>query len=221
VSRTSSRLKNARNVVVEENVFENHWLDAQAGYAIVFTPRNSQGGCAWCVVENVRFERNIVRNVAAGLNLLGYDNGNPSRQAKNIVIRQNLLTGLSTTLGGNGFFMLIGDAPRDVAVEHNTIDSNGTVVAAYGGTATDFREIYGFRFVSNAARHGKYGINGQSSSSGNPTLDAYFPGRVFETNYLAGGSLTRLPAGTLVTNYFENRSSRRPGVTTPSRLAAF
>ena len=199
-------LKNARNVVVEENIFENHWQEAQPGYAIVFTPRNSQGGCAWCVVENVRFERNIVRNVAAGFNLLGYDNGNPSRQAANIVIRQNLFTGFSTTLGGNGWLMQIGDAPRDVTVEHNTIDSNGTTVLfAYGGSATDFREIYGFRFISNAARHGKYGINGQSVTTGNPTLDAYFPGRVFETNYLAGGSLTRLPAGTLVTNYFENQ----------------
>ena len=199
-------LKNARNVVVEENIFENHWKEAQPGYAIVFTPRNSQGGCAWCVVENVRFERNIVRNVAAGFNLLGYDNGNPSQQAANIVIRQNLFTGLSTTLGGNGWFMLMGDAPKDVAVEHNTIDSNGnTVLFAYGGSTSDFREIYGFRFISNAARHGKYGINGQYVTSGNPTLDAYFPGEVFETNYLAGGSLSRLPGGTLVTNYFENQ----------------
>ena len=70
-------LKNARNVVIEDNIFENHWKEAQPGYAIVFTPRNSNGGCAWCVVEHVRFEHNLVRNVAAGINLLGYDNGNP------------------------------------------------------------------------------------------------------------------------------------------------
>ena len=199
-------LKNARNVIVEENIFENHWKESQPGYAIVFTPRNSGGGCAWCVVENVRFERNIVRNVAAGFNILGYDNGNSSRQAANIVIRQNLFTGLSTTLGGNGWFMLIGEAPRDVAVEHNTIDSNGnTVLFAYGGSAADFREIYGFRFVSNAARHRSYGINGQSVAFGTAALDTYFPGHVFETNYLAGGSLSRLPAGTLVTNDFEKQ----------------
>ena len=199
-------LKNARNVVVEENIFENHWKESQPGYAIVFTPRNSQGGCVWCVVENVRFERNIVRNVAAGFNLLGYDDGNASRQAARIVIRQNLFAGLSTSLGGNGWFMLIGEAPRDVEIEHNTIDGSGnTVLFAYGGSSTDFLEIHGFRFISNAARHGSYGINGQSVAFGNGVLEAYFPGHVFETNYLAGGSLTRLPAGTLVAKYFENQ----------------
>ena len=83
-------LKNARNVVVEHNVFENHWKESQPGYAIVLTPRNSNGGCAWCVVEHVRFEYNLVRNVAAGINLLGYDNGNPSRQAADIVFRDDL-----------------------------------------------------------------------------------------------------------------------------------
>ena len=66
-------LKNARNVVIEDNIFENHWKESQPGYSIVFTPRNSGGTCTWCVVENVRFEHNIVRNVAAGINVLGYD----------------------------------------------------------------------------------------------------------------------------------------------------
>src|SRR5688572_4076414 len=72
-------LKNARNVVVAENIFENHWRESQPGYAIVLTPRNSGGGCNWCVVENVRFEYNVVRNVAAGINVLGYDSS-PTRQ---------------------------------------------------------------------------------------------------------------------------------------------
>ena len=154
-------LKNARNVVIEENIFENHWKESQPGYAIVFTPRNSQGACTWCVVEHVRFERNVVRNVAAGINLLGYDSGSPSRQAADIAFRQNLFTDLSTSLGGNGWFLQIGDAPRDVVVEHNTIDSNGNaVVYAYGGTSADPREIYGFQMIANAARHGTYGING-------------------------------------------------------------
>ena len=35
-------LKNARNVVVENNIFENHWKESQPGFAIVLTPRNSQ-----------------------------------------------------------------------------------------------------------------------------------------------------------------------------------
>ena len=36
-------LKSARNVVVENNIFENHWKEGQPGFAIVLTPRNSNG----------------------------------------------------------------------------------------------------------------------------------------------------------------------------------
>ena len=199
-------LKNARSVVVENNIFENHWKEAQPGYSIVLTPRNSNGGCAWCVVEHVRFEYNLVRNVAAGINLLGYDNGNPSRQAADIVFRQNLFTGLSTALGGNGWFLLMGDGPRDVILEHNTIDSNGsTVLNVYGGTSTDPREVYGFQMIANAARHGTYGINGAFFGYGNAILTGFFPDAVFTANYLAGGSPSKYPAGNLFAGAFPDQ----------------
>jgi len=204
-------LKNARGVVVENNIFENHWKEAQPGYAIVLTPRNSNGGCAWCVVEHVRFEYNLVRNVAAGINLLGYDNGNPSRQAADIVFRENLFTGLTTALGGNGWFMLMGDGPRDIVLEHNTIDSNGnTVINVYGGTSADPREVYGFQMIANAARHGAYGLNGAFFAYGNAILSAFFPDGVFTANYLAGGAASRYPAGTLVAGVFTDQFANPP-----------
>jgi hypothetical protein len=189
-------LKNARNVLIEENVFENHWKESQPGYAIVFTPRNSNGACTWCIVEHVRFERNLVRNVSAGVNLLGYDSGSPSQQANDIALRQNLFTGVSTRLGGNGWFLLIGDQPRDVVLEHNTVEADGsTLLSVYGGTAADPREITGFQMSANAARHGTYGINGSYFSYGNGILNGFFPGATFTANYLAGGSASRYPAG--------------------------
>ena len=195
-------LKNARNVVVEDNVLENHWKAAQAGFAIVFTPRNSNGACTWCVVEHVRFEWNLVRNVAAGVNLLGYDSS-PSRQTNDIAFRQNVFTDVTTTLGGHGWFMQIGDGPRDLIVEHNTIDANGSsLIYVYGGTSTDPREVYGLRMVANAARHGSYGMNGSYFSYGNAILANYYPDNVFLANYLAGASSSRYPAGTLVSGTF-------------------
>jgi hypothetical protein len=199
-------LKNARNVVVEDNIFENHWKEAQPGYAIVLTPRNSNGGCAWCTVEHVRFEHNVVRNIAAGINLLGYDNGNPSKQATDIIFRENLFTGLSTALGGNGWFMLMGDEPRDIVLEHNTIDSNGnTIINVYGGTSTDPREVLGFQMIANAARHGAYGVNGAFFGYGNGILNGFFPDALFTANYLAGGSPSRYPAGNLFAGAFTDQ----------------
>jgi PKD repeat protein len=197
-------LKNARNVTVEYNVFENHWKESQPGYAILFTPRNSGGDCTWCVIEHVRFEYNIVRNVSAGINLLGYDAAStPTRQTTDIAVRHNLFYDVTKGLGGNGWFMLVGDEPRDVIVEHNTIDHDGgNVVYAYGGTSADPREIYGFRMTANAARHGSYGIGGTFFSYGNAILDGYYPLHVFSANYLAGASTSRYPAGTLVAGSF-------------------
>ena len=158
------------------------------------------------MVEHVRFDSNLVRNVSAGINLLGYDSGNPSRQTVDIAIRQNLFTGLSTALGGNGWFILIGDEPRDVVLEHNTIDTNGTTVLnVYGGTATDPREILGFRMVANAARHRTYGINGSFFSFGSGIINGFFPGAVFTANYLAGGSASRYPAGNLFAGVFDDQ----------------
>ena len=199
-------LKNARRVVIEDNVFENHWMESQAGYAIVLTPRNSNGACTWCVVSQVRFERNLVRDVAAGINLLGYDGGSPSQQSVDIAFRHNLFIGLSRSLGGNAWFMLIGDSPRGVVVEHNTIDSDGsTVVNVYGGTSAAPRQITGFEMTANAARHGTYGINGSFFSYGNGIISRFFPDAIFAANYLAGGATSRYPAGTLVAGTFADQ----------------
>jgi PKD repeat protein len=200
-------LKNARNVVVENNVLENHWKESQPGYAIVLTPRNSNGACTWCIIEHVRFESNVVRNVAAGINLLGYDiPTRPTQQSNDIIIRNNLFTGLTTSLGGNAWFLLIGDEPRNVTVDHNTIDAtSGTLVNVYGGTSTDPREILGFQMIANVARHGNYGINGSFFSYGNGILNGFFPGAVFVRNYLAGGSASRYPAGNLFAGVFADQ----------------
>jgi len=199
-------LKNARNVVVEHNVFENHWRDAQAGYAIVITPRNSGNTCTWCVVENVRFESNLIRNVAAGFNILGYDSPEITRQTRNVTIANNLVYDVIKSLGGNGWFALIGDEPRDVVIDHNTIEHEGsTLVSVYGGTATAPRIVQGFRMTNNAAQHGSYGMGGAFFTYGNGILAGFYPGSVFTNNYLAGGSAARYPAGNLFAGLLQDQ----------------
>jgi hypothetical protein len=192
-------LKNARGALIEYNVFENNWQEAQIGYAVLFTPRNQDGACPWCVVEDVTFQFNIVRNTAGAISVSGYDSPNPSAQTNNIRIRHNLVYAVTQQLGGTGWFLLVGDEPRDLAVDHNTIDTGGSaVVFAYGGTATAPRQITGFSFTNNAARHNAYGINGASAAWGNGALAMYFPDAIVQGNWFAGGSASRYPAG----NYF-------------------
>ena len=198
-------LKNARNVVIEHNIFENHWKESQQGYAVVLTPRNSGGKCTWCVVEQVRFENNIVRHVSAGINLLGYDaSGTPSQQTSGIVIRNNLFYDVSTSYGGNAWFLLIGDGPKDVLVDHNTVSHNGSSFAfLYGGSSGDPREMYNVRITNNAARHGAYGINGDYFGYGKGVINGFLPGGSVTGNFLAGGSASKYPAGNRFTGSFD------------------
>ena len=188
-------LKNARGVVVEQNLFENNWAHGQAGYAILFTPRNQDGACTWCVVEDVTFTANVVRNVAAGLNILGYDDLAPSRQTATIRITHNLFYQVDRGLGGTGWFALITGGPRAITMDHNTVDANGSaVVYVAGGSATAPQQVLGFQFTNNATRHNEYGINGTDVGFGNAILGHFFPDAVFARNWLQGGSASRYPA---------------------------
>jgi hypothetical protein len=216
-------LKNASHVVVEENIFENHWKEAQPGYAIVLTPRNSNGACTWCVVEHVRLEWNVVRNVGAGINLLGYDAATrPTRQANDIVFRQNVFTDVTTTLGGNGWFMQVGDEPRALTVEHNTIDANGgSLIYVYGGTSTDPREVYGLQMIANAARHGSYGMNGAYFSYGTAILTNYYPITFFwPTTWAAHPRLAIQRARSSPGHFQASSSTHRPEISRWSAAAS-
>jgi hypothetical protein len=178
-------LKNARRVRIEYNLFENNWLAAQPGYAILFTPRNQDGRCPWCVVESVEFSHNVIRNTSAGLSISGYDSPNTSKQTNAIRVDDNLFYGITTRLGGNGWAVLVGDEPRDLSFDHNTFDFDGTTLLyAYGGDKARGRPVAGFRFTNNAGRKGQYGINGADASPGKLTMERYFPGATISGNVL-------------------------------------
>jgi hypothetical protein len=189
-------LKNARRVRVEYNVFENNWAAAQPGYAILFTPRNQGGGCPWCVIEDVEFSHNIVRNVAGGFNIAGYDTNGATGQTSRITIHDNLFYDVATALGGTGWIALVGDAPRDLVFDHNTFDFDGTTILyAYASSAARPKTIAGFRYTNNASPHGTYGINGADASTGTLTLQMYFPDALLTGNWLSGGTSSRYPPG--------------------------
>ena len=50
-------------------------------------------------------------------------------------------------------------------------------------------------FRNNVLRHNKYGVIGASTAPGQGTLQAYFPGIVFDGNVIAGGDARAYPAG--------------------------
>jgi hypothetical protein len=186
-------LKNARDVTVERNLFERNWEQGQSGYALLLTVRNQDGGCPWCQVENVQIQHNIVRDVAAGLSILGTDDNYPSRQTTGVVISDNVFDGIDSRLwGGDGYLLQLLNSPRQISIDHNTvIQGESSGVAKIEGQVDDFV------FTNNLASHGAYGIIGTDHGIGNDTIRAFLAGASIRSNVLAGGDRSVYPPGNL------------------------
>lgn len=187
-------LKNAQRVVISGNVFENNWVDAQVGYAILFTVRNQDGTAPWSVVSDVKFTNNIVRHSSAAINILGRDNNHPSEQAKNIQIKNNLFEDIGGAWGGDGAFLKTTSSDS-VTVDHNTVFQTGNTISAYGDANTNFV------FTNQIIAHNAYGVIGDSHGIGNDSINFFFPSATFAGNTIvfgAGDVSRNYPAG----NYF-------------------
>jgi hypothetical protein len=189
-------LKNARRVLVEGNLMEYVWQEAQVGYAILLTPRNQDGKAPWVTVEDVTIRRNLIRHAGGGLQIIGEDSNYRSGSTRRVNVVDNLFYGVDArTWGGTGAFMLIGEGPSDITIAHNTVSQSGNIIMAYGGTKNDPKPIAGFVFRDNVIRHNEYGVHGADRAVGADTLDAYFPDAVFQSNAIAGGDSRRYPKG--------------------------
>lgn len=186
-------LKNARRVVVDGNVMEHSWEEAQSGFAVLFTVRNQEGRAPWSVVEDVQFINNIIRHSGSGINLMGHDNNrawDQSQETKRILIRNNLWEDIGgEQWGGRGILFQIMEGTSDVRIEHNTGLQRGYALFALGPPHRRFA----FRY--NIAPHNEYGIFGNDVGTGVAAVDAYFPGAEVTDNVLAGGDASRYPEG--------------------------
>jgi hypothetical protein len=194
--------KNAQDVLVEGNTIENHWSAGQSGYSIIFTPRNQSGSAPWSVVRDITIRSNVIRHMSAVFNISGWDDINVSRQTENIVIANNLVYDVSTDYStpghaANGWFAVIGNAPKNVKFEHNTVDHDGSnLIRLYSGKATDgVTKIYGFVVNDNSWRVNTYGIAGDSHTQGLSSLTYYTPGAQLLSNAFAGGKPALYPTG--------------------------
>ena len=181
-------LKNARRVLVDGNLLEYNWPHAQNGFAILFTPRNQDGGAPWSVVEDVTFVNNVVRHVAAGINMLGRDDIHKSQRTRRIAILNNVFLDVGGRWGRGRLFQLL-DGLEDVTIEHNTAAHTDGIM--WGGDRTPH---HGFVFQNNIVVDNNVGFLAESTGAGRPTLDRYFPGAVFRRNAIVGGNAERYPA---------------------------
>jgi hypothetical protein len=178
-------LKNAQRVLIDQNVFENNWADAQNGFAILFTPRGEDGAAPWATAQDVTFTNNILRHSGGGFNIAGPDDGSPSQPSRRILIKNNLIDDIDGNKWGSAlygpasgrFAQLVG-GPVNITFDHNTIFHSGPLIVADGGPSS------GFIFRNNIARNNLYGVLGSNHSPGLDSLGFYFPGHDFKKNVI-------------------------------------
>ncbi|MBA3767686.1 MAG: hypothetical protein H0W99_12010, partial [Acidobacteria bacterium] len=189
-------LKAAQRVVMEGNILENCWANAQAGYAIQLTVRNEEGAASWNTIQDVTIKNNIIRRVGGGINFLGRDGNNyPSGQMSGVRIENNLFEDVSgVKWGGNGNFLQMTTV-ANVTVDHNTVihsGPNAAIINAYAATSNAGPNA-GFIFKNNIVENNAYGIFGGGIGVGNAAIAVYFPGGVFLKNVMVATPSTIYP----------------------------
>src|SRR5215217_3880108 len=178
-------LKNAKNVVIDANVFENCWTDGQTGIPILFTVRNQEGTAPWSIVQNVTFTNNIVNGAEGALNFLGTDNEQPSQRSSNAVIANNLFTDIrGPFLTLNGF--------HNVTLDHNTSFQTSNTYTLYGEQSLSYVS------TNNLTIENPWGIYGDGGYMGTAGLTKYTPSYVFNKNLMVGAAASSNPAN----NYY-------------------
>jgi hypothetical protein len=181
-------LKNAQRVIVDGNIFENNWGDAQVGFAILLTVRNQDGSAPWCTLKDVQFTNNIIRHSASAITLLGTDDEHTSGQAERLTIANNVFEDIdSARWNGEGIFMLISDEIVDLKVDHNTALQSSNIISVTVNPSTRFI------FNNNIIPHNNYGVFGDGIGIGNDALNAYFPGFTFRRNVIPGAPSSEYP----------------------------
>ena len=186
--------KNASRVLIEANVFDGVWSDAQTGWAIILKSANQYGGCRWCRTTDVTFRRNLIRNAGAGINIASRgDNPNVDTTVRRILILESVLDNLGAApyTGEQRGLQLLGEM-AGITVERTVI--SGTLNAAMmldnrsGTTESAFRD--------NVWVQGRYGVMASGTAAGTASLAKGVPGAVWERMILVGPQRTAYPIGT-------------------------
>ena len=122
-------LKHAKRVLVEANVFENNWADAQDGVAIVLKSTNQGGTNPWAQTADVTFRYNVIRNSPQGINIAAmpdvYTASMIAVPATRFRFEHNLLENIGTFNGTtNGNMLIMTNYLSDVTFSHNTMNFN-------------------------------------------------------------------------------------------------
>jgi hypothetical protein len=125
-------IKSGINIVVRNNVFENNWIDGQDGIAVwIISVGDGNNTAGWARGENIRFERNIVRNSTQGVRIASTNSPLNLMRNNRISMTDNLVYKIGNTdypsiNSTSARPLSFGGPCDDCVVDHNTIVSGVT-----------------------------------------------------------------------------------------------
>jgi hypothetical protein len=135
-------------------------VDAQPGYAVLVKSVNQDGTAPWSVTEDVTFTDNTITDTDNGISIQGYAADQPGGITKRVGFYNNNIT-------CRGKAVQIGGPAGDITFVNNTFNNGWTFLTLYGGKISNL--ILSFNtWLANG-----YGIKGDSTAAGTPTLEAY------------------------------------------------
>ncbi|MEP7381406.1 MAG: Ig-like domain-containing protein [Gemmatimonadota bacterium] len=165
--------KNSQRVLVEGNVLDGSWFDAQVGYAVVLKSANQSGGCTWCATRDWEFRNNIVRNAGAGFNLSGREGSNPYKVGElltRVWLEQNIVENINVGIytGDQKMVQLLQNM-SELTMRNNSFYSSGRFsnVLAIGSKPA----VTNMEMTKNAASYGSYGLFSSASGPGESALN--------------------------------------------------
>jgi hypothetical protein len=198
--KTLFELKIGLRVLVEGNVFENCWADAQDGFGIVLKSTNQGNTAPWSQTADVTFRYNVVRNVKHGIDMAGHPEQWPVVPMSRLFIFQNSIEELGT--GGprfaNGGRVFQLGAVDDVTIENNS--GAGSFGFALHGAASKRLVVRDNAVGQSQPAYGGYDFTIASidgKGAGNSALSAHAPDANVRGNVLWGAVPERFPTGNL------------------------
>jgi hypothetical protein len=121
-------LKHAKRILIEGNLFENSWADAQIGWAIIMQSGTDRPDLApQTETRDVTFRFNWIRNANGAVDLTSNAYNGSGVPMNHVLFADNLMTNIGGEGTSTGVQLL--NALSFVTVRHNTISRN---TVAYG-----------------------------------------------------------------------------------------
>jgi len=166
--------KNAQRLLVEENVFDGSWTDAQVGYAFVLKSANQSGRCVWCASRDITIRYNLVRNAGAGFNLTGREGSNPHPVGElmtRLLIEHNVVENIAVgPFDGDGRLVQLLQNLSHLTIRNNTMSTTSTTLGQFlniGSTPAATAVSY----TRNLVSRGRYGVFSSAGGEGAKALN--------------------------------------------------